>query len=131
MMNDLFYDDIYLNAPFRTCYFLDLNHALAQSDDMGETWGPARLLPIVGSTCEGSIGRDASSPPGQVMLGATYGVNRYRLGRANMTLFSMDLAATGAQPVPQINVWPNAAGYSDFAQVRSELHALVRRRNSC
>lgn len=93
------------------------NHAVATSDDEGDTWGAARLLPIVGTTCQGSIGRNASAPPGEVLLAATNGANRYRLGRGNMTVFSLDEAAPGAQPVPRLNVWPNAAGYSDFAQV--------------
>ena len=55
----------------------------------------------------------------KVMLGATYGGNRYRLGRGNMTVFSMDLGTAGAQPAPRLDVWSSAAGYSDFAQVRS------------
>ena len=93
-----------------------LNHAVAQSTDAGDSWNPARLLPIAGSTCEGSIGRDAHAPPGQVMLSATYGGNRFRLGRANMSVFSFDAAAAGSEPVPVLNVWPNAAGYSDFSQ---------------
>ena len=93
-----------------------LNHAIAQSDDAGDNWGPARLLPIIGSTCEGSIGRDAAAPPGQVLLGATSGLNRFRLGRANMSVFSLDAANASAEPVPVQDVWPSAAGYSDMAQ---------------
>jgi hypothetical protein len=54
-----------------------LNHAIAQSDDMGDTWGPARLLSIVGTTCEGSIGRNAAAPPGEVLLAATTGANTF------------------------------------------------------
>jgi len=94
-----------------------MNHAIAKSDDAGDTWGPAVLLPLVGTTCEGSIGRNASAPGGQVLLAATNGANRYRLGRGNMSVFSLDEATPGAQPVSRLDVWPDAAGYSDFAQV--------------
>ena len=82
-----------------------LNHAIAQSDDGGDTWGDAKLLPIVGSTCEGSIGRDKNSPPGHVLLAATSGVNKYRLGRGNMSVFSLDETVPGAEPVSRLDVW--------------------------
>ena len=49
-----------------------LNHAIAQSDDGGDV-GAARLLPIVGAACEGSIGRDRRSPPGEVLLATIAG----------------------------------------------------------
>ena len=96
-----------------------LNHAIAQSEDGGDTWSDVKLLPIVGSTCEGSIGRDMHSAPGQVLLGATSGLNRFRLGRANMSVFSLDTATPGAEPVSVEDVWPDAAGYSDMAQAPS------------
>jgi hypothetical protein len=123
---------------------------------------------------QGSIGRDALSPPGLVMLGATSGRNRLRLGRGNMcvrrrpclaeqtgsrsarwlagsgkggaqggaacrqagqlaltpgwrvmavtrrSVFSLDTSNVSARPVSVQCVWRDAAGYSDFAQVRSE-----------
>ena len=50
-----------------------LNHAVAQSEDGGDTWGDARLLPIVGTTCEGSIGRDASTRPASPVLDPAFG----------------------------------------------------------
>ena len=34
-----------------------------------------------------------------------------------MSVFSLDTATTGAQPVSVQDVWPDAAGYSDMAQV--------------
>ena len=96
-----------------------LTHAIAQSDDGGDTWGAARLLPIVGATCEGSVGRDAAAPAGQVLLASVAGHVPFYLGRGNMSVFTLDTAAAGAQPVARADVWPEAAGYSDFAQARS------------
>ena len=46
------------------------NHAIAQSDDSGRTWTSARLLPLNGTTCQGSIGRDPKAPAGEVLLAA-------------------------------------------------------------
>jgi hypothetical protein len=96
-----------------------LNHAIAQSEDGGDNWGVARLLPIVGTTCEGSIGRDTKAAPGAVLLAATFGRNKFRLGRGNMSVFSLDTGNTTAEPVSTLDVWPQAAGYSDFTQVRT------------
>ena len=94
------------------------SHAVATSDDGGDTWSNATILPIVGTTNEGSVGRDARAPPGKVYLGATYGRNGLYLGRGNMTVFALDTAAAEPKPTAVQNVWPDAAGYSDFAQVR-------------
>ena len=96
-----------------------LTHAIAQSDDGGDSWGAARLLPIVGATCEGSIGRDAAAPAGQVVLATISGHSPYRLGRGNMSVFTLDTATAGSLPQSKQDVWPNAAGYSDIAQARS------------
>lgn len=94
------------------------NHAIARSEDGGDTWGNATQLPIVGTTNEGSIGRDALAPPGQVLLGATSGRNKLYLGRGNMSVFSLDTRDATAKPAAVQDVWPDAAGYSDFAQVQ-------------
>eukprot|EP00326_Haptolina_ericina_P004331 CAMPEP_0181208948 /NCGR_PEP_ID=MMETSP1096-20121128/22395_1 /TAXON_ID=156174 ORGANISM="Chrysochromulina ericina, Strain CCMP281" /NCGR_SAMPLE_ID=MMETSP1096 /ASSEMBLY_ACC=CAM_ASM_000453 /LENGTH=137 /DNA_ID=CAMNT_0023300057 /DNA_START=44 /DNA_END=457 /DNA_ORIENTATION=+ len=96
-----------------------LQHAIAQSNDAGDTWGAARLLPIVGATCEGSIGRDSSAPPGQVLLATISGHVPFRLGRGNMSVWTLETELEGADPVSVLDVWPNAAGYSDFAQAKS------------
>ena len=101
-----------------------LNHAIAQSDDGGDTWSAARLLPMVGATCEGSIGRDRRSPPGEVLLATIAGHFPGYLGRGNMSVWSLDTAA-GADPVSKLDVWPQAAGYSDFAQARSGAMLLL------
>ena len=94
------------------------SHAVAKSDDGGDTWSNATILPIVGTTNEGSVGRDVRAPPGKVYLGATYGRNGLYLGRGNMTVFTLDTTAAKPEPAAVQNVWPDAAGYSDFAQVR-------------
>ena len=43
----------------------------------------------------------------------------YRLGRGNMSVWTLDTATEGAKPVSRLDVWPSAAGYSDFAQAKS------------
>ena len=96
-----------------------LNHAVALSDDGGDTWGTAELLPIIGATCEGSMGRDRSAAPGEVLLAAPSGYNHYRLGRGNMSVFSLNTGARGSAPISRMDVWPQAAGYSDFAQTNN------------
>ena len=84
----------------------------------------ARLLPMVGATCEGSIGRDRRSSPGEVLLATIAGHFPGYLGRGNMSVWSLDTAA-GADPVSKLDVWPQAAGYSDFAQARSGAMLLL------
>ena len=85
----------------------------------GDTWGAARLLPIVGTTCEGSIGRDITSPAGRVLLAAPDGPVPFRLNRGNISVWTLDMAAVGAAPVSRVDVWPDAGGYSYWAQARS------------
>ena len=81
-----------------------------------DSWGAARLLPIVGTTCQGSIGRDARAPAGEVLLAAPDGPAPFRLNRGNISVWTLDTAARGADPVSRLDVWPDAGGYSDFAQ---------------
>ena len=93
------------------------NHAMAKSDDRGDTWSTPTPLSIAGTTNEGSIGRDVRAPPGKVYLGTTYGRNQFYLGRANMTVLALDTTAAVPKPAAVQNMWAYAAGYSDFAQV--------------
>jgi hypothetical protein len=102
-----------------------LTHAVASSGDGGDTWGAARLLPIIGATCEGAIGRDHAAPAGQVLLAAPSGRVPYRLGRGNMSVWTLDTATDGAEPVSRTDVWPEAAGYSDFVQTKSGAMLLL------
>jgi hypothetical protein len=92
------------------------NHAVARSEDLGDTWSNASTLPLVGTTNEGSVGRDVRAPAGKVFLGATYGRNGFYLGRGNMTVFALDTTAAVPKAVAVQNMWAYAAGYSDFAQ---------------
>ena len=93
-------------------------HAIAHSDDSGDTWGDASALFIGGPTDQGSIGRDSTAAPGQVMLAAPAGGNFY-LGRGNMVVYNLDERVPGTDKVTKrVNAWPQAAGYSDFAQVK-------------
>ena len=94
------------------------NHALAHSADGGDTWGKASVVFIAGVTCQGSIGRDSSAPPGHVLLTAP-GSSRAYLGRGNLQLYTLSETQPGADVVKKMTVWPQAAGYSDFAQVKS------------
>lgn len=92
------------------------NHALAHSADGGDTWGNASVVFVDGPTDQGSIGRDSTAAPGQVMLAAPAGGNFY-LGRGNMVVYNLDESVPGANVAKKVNVWPQAAGYSDFAQL--------------
>ena len=53
------------------------------------------------------------------MLATISGHSPYRLGRGNMSVFTLDTATAGSLPQSKQDVWPNAAGYSDIAQARS------------
>jgi hypothetical protein len=78
-----------------------LTHAIAQSDDGGDTWGAARLLPIVGASCEGSIGRDATAPAGQVLLASISGRVPFRLGRGNLRCVEKEMTVMlSSSPCP-------------------------------
>ena len=91
----------------------------------GDTWSAARLLPIVGTTCEGAIGRDITSPAGLVLLAAPDGPVPFRLNRGNISVWTLDMATMGAAPMSRVDVWPDAGGYSDWAQARSGLMLLL------
>lgn len=94
------------------------NHAIAHSADGGDTWGDASALYIDGPTNQGSIGRDSAAPPGQVMLAAPAG-GRFYLERGNLVTYTLNESVPDADAAKKVNVWPQAAGYSDFAQLRS------------
>ena len=57
-----------LTRPLCACRLA--NHALSQSSNGGDTWSPARLLPIIGTTCQGGIGHVARAKPGLLLLSA-------------------------------------------------------------
>lgn len=90
------------------------NHAVAQSDDGGETWTEARLLPdVVGTTCQGGIGHDPRGPPGELLLSAPSWPDGGLGGRRNMSLWTLD-GAPGSQAASRETIWGGAAGYSCF-----------------
>jgi len=91
-------------------------HAIAHSADAGDTWGNASAVFVNGPSCQGSIGRDSTAAPGHVMLAAPAGTGAY-LGRGNMVVYTLDESVPGADVAKKVSVWPQAAGYSDFAQV--------------
>ena len=91
------------------------NHAIAQSDDGGESWGSARLLMnISGTTCQGAVGHDPSGPPGNLLLSAPHYPRGGLGGRRNLSVWSFDGAKEDAYPVLRFDVWKGAAGYSCF-----------------
>eukprot|EP00039_Didymoeca_costata_P011270 m.157470 g.157470 ORF g.157470 m.157470 type:complete len:530 (+) comp15118_c0_seq7:815-2404(+) len=68
-------------------------HALAISNDGGETFGPALLLPdLIGPTCQGSIGQDPTGPPGSVLLSAPFSRDGSLNGRENLSIWSVQIA---------------------------------------
>ena len=46
--------------------------------------------PSSGPRVKAAFGRNVNAPPGHVLLAATYDKNRDRLGRTNMSVFSLD-----------------------------------------
>jgi len=90
-----------------------LNHAIATSEDGGQTWSePLPLDGVVGPTCEGSIGRRpppamlppstssslaTSSPasPHAVLVSAPHSTDGGLGGRENLALWSVELPAAG------------------------------------
>ena len=42
-----------------------------------------------------------------------------------MSVWSLQTSQEGAPPVSQVNVWPQAAGYSDWAQAKSGAMLLL------
>jgi len=92
-----------------------MNHAVARSDDGGETWTEARLLPgVTGTTCQGGIGHDPKGPAGELLLSAPSWPNGGLGGRRNMSLWTLDGTSQSSSVVSQQTIWSGAAGYSVF-----------------
>lgn len=91
-----------------------LSHALSQSDDGGETWTAARMLPIIGTTCQGAIGHNPLAPPGHLLLSAPSWPSGGLGGRRNMSLWMLNGSDPAATPVSVMTVFGLGAGYSSF-----------------
>eukprot|EP01052_Picozoa_sp_SAG31_P029658 SAG31_NODE_2965_length_4843_cov_7.944140_2_plen_359_part_00 len=97
-----------------------INHALATSDDGGETWSNASvdgMTMITGPTCQGSIARTAD---GRIVITAPHWNHwRYPADRRNMTAWVFERWANASlKPKPQmIQVWANKpSAYSGLLQ---------------
>lgn len=91
-------------------------HAVAMSENGGETFAEARLLPaLVGPTCQGSIGRVKGSPPGEVLLSAPFSHDMSLNGRENMAVWKVNVTDSGPlNPQLVARVFPCKAAYSSF-----------------
>ena len=109
----------------------DLNHAIAQSSDGGQTWGMPHLIPeMTGPSCSGSIARRGD---GTVLVSAPNNWHwRYPADRRNLTVWALQhnasapsgFSATGAE----WQIWAGPAAYSgltreaDFVMWEGGLH---------
>lgn len=93
------------------------NHAIATSDDGGETWSAAQLVTaMIGPTCQGSIGRDPKGPPGTVLLSAPFSHDGSLNGRENLAAWSVNVNRSGSlQANLAGRLYPCKAAYSSFS----------------
>ena len=100
-------------------------NASALSHDGGRTWTASStavaLDPNVTGLGEVQLSADGRSPSS---LCAIAGHFPGYLGRGNMSVWLLDTLG-GGDPVSKLDVWPQAAGYSDFAQARSGAMLLL------
>jgi len=101
------------------------NHALAQSEDGGETWSAARLLSLEGTSCEGGLGHDPEAAVGELLLAAPAWSDAGLGGRRNVSLWTLDGAARpAAEPGNGTQVWGGAGGYSAFDSTGGRVRLL-------
>lgn len=93
----------------------DWNHALAESDDAGESWRPPRVVPqVTGPTCEGSIGRRAD---GTILLSAPNNFHwRYPADRRNLTVWSLRRNGSSYALSGEARIWAGPAAYSGLTR---------------
>ena len=97
-----------------------VNHALATSEDGGESWSSQQLLSTLqGTTCQGSIAHPTGDIPGRLLLSAPHLHDPYLSGRGNLTVWDFNVAHPEKAPEVLLQVWPNAAGYSSLDASRS------------
>ena len=96
-----------------------INHAVATSDDGGQTWSEAQPLPsLVGPTCQGAVGPALVSGGGQgkVVLTAPLSHDGGLTGRENVVVWELDPRnQTSVKQTPVIGrLWPCKGAYSAF-----------------
>lgn len=100
------------------------SHALAQSTDRGETWSPARLLNMVGVTCQGAVGHDPTAVPGALLLAAPSWPAGGLNGRRNVSLWSLDGGDPASVPKSVMTVWGLGGGYTAFDTTGGKIRLL-------
>lgn len=88
-------------------------HAIAQSDDAGETWSvnATVVTNATGPTCEGSIGRLESD--GSLLVSAPHNFHwRYPADRRNLTVWVLGGAKTNFTATAAVQIYPGPAAYS-------------------
>ena len=94
-----------------------VNHAIATSEDGGESWGPAvPLSAVMGPTCQGSVGLHASGRAGTVLVSAPFSADGGLSGRENLALWAVDMTQAKLEPVLKGRLWGCKAAYSAFSQ---------------
>jgi len=92
----------------------EVNHAIAQSDDGGETWKPATpVLAARGPTCEGSIARQ--SDRSILVSNPNFSHWRYPTDRKNMTVWRFPPASangTLGDPIGEAQIFAGPSAYS-------------------
>eukprot|EP00038_Savillea_parva_P003699 m.129121 g.129121 ORF g.129121 m.129121 type:complete len:561 (-) comp11252_c0_seq14:899-2581(-) len=92
------------------------NHAIAQSDDGGQSWNTnATLIPVAtGPTCQGSIAR---LPTGDLLVSAPHWQHwRYPQDRRNMTVWLLQTTNTSAPTaLATTSVFSGPAAYSSLS----------------
>lgn len=93
-----------------------LNHAVATSDDAGETWSAPQILPgVIGATCEGSISTLANNPQRLLVSAPHYPRWRYPEDRKNMTVFTIEKNSSGMfQVLSETQIFAGPAAYSSL-----------------
>eukprot|EP00040_Diaphanoeca_grandis_P003130 m.279791 g.279791 ORF g.279791 m.279791 type:complete len:354 (+) comp143924_c0_seq1:108-1169(+) len=91
-----------------------LNHAVATSDDGGETWSVAQVVVgVTGQNCEGSISR-AGDTQHLLISAPHYPRWRYPEDRKNMTVFTIGKNVSQFQVLSETQIFGGPAAYSSL-----------------
>lgn len=92
---------------------------------MGETWTPARLLPIMGVTCQGAAAHDPTAPAGELLLSAPSWPAGGLEGRRNVSVWTLNTADPKAEPISRMSMaYGMGGGYSAWDTTRGKLRIL-------